>query len=170
MTNNTLVKCSIAPQSYKFFSTHAHEISGWTILSRIIHPCVPHLGGINGDVQSDISTLALNNGEQLEDFHSSIIRLQQEIMISGEIVSPTRLIFQYTKALSKSDKLRAFIAAQMTYLITFLDNNGKSTVYTGGEIHGIYRYLDMIGAPTTLATSGQRSHHFGPSSLSNKDE
>ena len=62
------------------------------------------------------------------------------------------------KALSKSDKLRAFIAPKMIDLITLLENNRKSTVYKGGDIHGIYRYLDMIGAPTTLTTSGQRSH------------
>ena len=53
-----------------------------------------------------------------------ILRLQQEIMLYGEIVSPTRILFQYTKELSKSDKLRAFIAPKMTDLITFLDNNG----------------------------------------------
>ena len=42
---------------------------------------------MNGDVQSDLDTLAFNNGEQLEYFHGRILRLQQEIMISGEIVS-----------------------------------------------------------------------------------
>ena len=36
------------------------------------------------------------------------------------------------KALTKSEKLRAFIAPKMTDLITFLDKNGKSTVYIGG--------------------------------------
>ena len=30
-----------------------------------------------------------------------------------------------------SDKLKAFIAPKSKYLITFLDNNGKSAVYTG---------------------------------------
>ena len=49
---------------------------------------------MNGDVQSDLSTLAFKDGEQLEDFHSRILRIQQEIMLSGEIVSPTRLLFQ----------------------------------------------------------------------------
>ena len=68
------------------------------------------------------------------------------------------------KALSKSEKLGAFIAPKMTYLITFLDNNGKSDFHTGGYIHGIYRYLEMIGSPTIFSTSGQRSHHFIPSS------
>ena len=120
---------------------------------------------MNGDVQSDIPKLAFNNGEQLEDFHIRILRLQQEIMFSGEISSPTRLLFQYMKALSKSDKLRAFIAPKMTDLITFLDNNGKSSVYTGRDIHGIYRYLDIIRASTTLTTVGHRFHHFCPSSL-----
>ena len=62
-------------------------------------------------------------------------------MLSGEIISPTRLLFHYIKALTKSEKLRAFIAPNMTDIITFLDNNGKSAVYTGGDIHGIYRYL-----------------------------
>ena len=77
-----------------FVSTHAHKISGWTILSILIHSRAPHLGGINGDVQSNLSTLAFNNGEQLEDFHIRILILKQEIIFSGESVSPTRLIFQ----------------------------------------------------------------------------
>ena len=55
-------------------------------------------------------------------------------MLSGEIVSPTILLPQYMKALTKIEKLKAFIAPKMTYLITFLDDNGKSDVYTGGYI------------------------------------
>ena len=90
-------------------------------------------------------------------------------MLSGEIVSPTRLLLQYMKALTKSEKLRASIAENMAYLITFLDNNRKSTVYTGADIHGIYRYLEMIGDRTKFTTSGQRCHNFGPSSSSNND-
>ena len=62
-------------------------------------------------------------------------------MLSVEIVSPTRIMFQYMKALSNSDKLRAFISPKMIDLITFLDNNIKSDVYTGGEINVIYHYL-----------------------------
>ena len=127
----------MAPQAYKFFITHAHDISGWNILSRIIHSCAPYLGGMSGDVQSDLATLAFKNGEQLEDFHSRILRIQKEIILSGEIFSPTRLLFRYMKALTKGEKLRAFIAPNMTYLITSLDNNGKSAVYKGGDIHGI---------------------------------
>ena len=83
MTNDTCVKYSMEPQSHKVFRTHTHEISVWTILSIIIHSRAPHIGGMNGDVQSDISTLVFNNGEQIEDFHSIILRLQQEIMLSG---------------------------------------------------------------------------------------
>ena len=83
------------------------------------------------------------------------------------MVSPTRLLSQYMQALTKSEKLRAFIAPKMTYIITFLDNNRKSAVYTGGDIHDIYRYLETIGDPTTLTTSDQRSHHFVPLSSSN---
>ena len=124
---------------------------------------------MDDDVQSDLATLAIKKGEQLEYFHSRIIRLQQEIILSREIFSCTRLLFQYMKALTKSDKLRDFIAPNITDLITFLDNNGKSAVYTGGNINGIYRNLEMIGDPTTLTTSGHRTHHFDPSSSSNND-
>ena len=67
------------------------------------------------------------------------------------------------KALSESDKLRAFITPKMKDLITSLDNSGKSNVYTDGDINLIYRYLDMIGSPKTLTTSGQSSHNFRPS-------
>ena len=142
----------MAPQAYKVFSTHAHEISWCTILSRLLYLHAPHLGGTNVNVQSDLATLAFKNGEQPEDFRSRIIRLQQEIMLSGQIVSPTRLIFQYMEALTKSKRLRAFIAPKMTDLITLLEKNGKYDVYTGGDIHGIYRYIEMIGDPTTLTT------------------
>ena len=68
------------------------------------------------------------------------------------------------KSFSNSDKLIAFIAPKMTDLVTFLDNNGKSAVCTGGVMHGIYFYLYIIEAPTILTTLGQRSHHFSPSS------
>ena len=44
----------------------------------------------------------------------------------------------------------------MTDLIT--------SVYKGGNIHGLYRYLEIIGPLTTLNTSDQRSRHFGPTS------
>ena len=73
------------------------------------------------------------------------------------------------KALTKSEKLRSFIAPKMIDLVTSLDKNGKYAVYTGGDIRGIYRYLEIIGDPTTLTTSGQRSRHSVPSSSSNND-
>ena len=57
----------------------------------------------------------------------------------------------------------------MTYLITFPDSNGKSAVYKGANIHGLFSYLESIGAPTTLTTSVQSSRHFGPSSSTNND-
>ena len=73
------------------------------------------------------------------------------------------------KALKKSEKLKAFMATKMTDLINFIDTIGKYTVYDGGDIHGIYRYLETIGAPTTLTTSSHRSNHYCPSSFSNND-
>ena len=85
----------MAPQSYKFVNTHAHEISGWKIISIIPYSRDPLLGGISGDVQSDISNLAFKNREQLEDFQSRILRLQHAIFICEETAYPTRLIFQY---------------------------------------------------------------------------
>ena len=88
-------------------------------------------------------------------------------MLDGEIVSLIRLILQYKKKCSKSDKPISFIAPKMIDITTLIINNGKYAVYTGGDIHGIYFYLDMIGAPTTLTTSGQRSHHFSQSSSIN---
>ena len=85
---------------------------------------------MNGDVKYDIATLAFKNGEQLEYFHIRILRLQQKIILSVEIVSPTRLLFQYVKALKNIEKLRAFIAQKMTDLITLPGKNGKYAVYT----------------------------------------
>ena len=51
------------------------------------------------------------------------------------------------KASSKSEKIKAFIAPKMTDLITLLENNRKYAVYTGGNIHRLHRYVDIIGAP-----------------------
>ena len=55
----------MAPQTYKVFSTYAYEISEWKIISRLLHLHYPHIGGMDGDVRSDLATLALNNREQL---------------------------------------------------------------------------------------------------------
>ena len=63
---------------------------------------------------------------------------------------------------SNIDKLKAFIAPKMTYLVALLDNKIKFAVYTGGNIRGICRYIEIIGAPTKLNTSGQISRHFCP--------
>ena len=57
----------------------------------------------------------------------------------------------------------------MEYLIAFLDNNRKPAAYTWEYIHELYRYLEMIGPPTTLTTSGQRSNHFDTSSYTKND-
>ena len=114
-------------QAYKVVSTHANEISGRKILSRLLHSRAPNLGGTNVDVQYDLSTLAFKNGEQLQYLQSIILILQQEIILSGETESPTRFVFQYMKALSNSNKLKAFIAPNMTDIIIFLANNRKSS-------------------------------------------
>ena len=57
----------------------------------------------------------------------------------------------------------------MIDIITFLDNNGKYCFSTGGYIHGIYRYLDIIGAPVALNTSVQNSYHLSDSYSINND-
>ena len=57
----------------------------------------------------------------------------------------------------------------MKYLITFLDNSGKLAVYTGVNLHGIYRYLEILGDQKTLTTSGQSFNHFFPSSSINNN-
>ena len=98
--------------------------------------------------------------EKIDSFHIIITRLQQEINIRGEPASPTRLIIQYTKSLSKSDKLKVFIAPNMKYLIILIENNGKLAICTGGNIHVIYHYLDIIGAPTNLTSFGHRYHPY----------
>ena len=65
------------PQVYKVFNAHYHEISVWTIISRLLHALAPHIGWMNSDVQSYLATLALNNVGQLEYFHIIILILQQ---------------------------------------------------------------------------------------------
>ena len=65
-------------------------------------------------------------------------------MLSVELILHTKLILQYMKELSNSDKLRGFIQAKITDIITFLDNKENVAVYTGEDIHVIYRYLEMI--------------------------
>ena len=73
----------MVPQAYNVFSTHAHEISVCTVLFRLLHSRAPQLWGMNGDVQSDLSTLDFKNGEKLKHFHIMILRLQQEIILYG---------------------------------------------------------------------------------------
>ena len=47
----------------------------------------PSYWGVNGGVNSDLASLAFKNIEQLEYFHSRILILQQEIILTGETLS-----------------------------------------------------------------------------------
>ena len=59
----------MAHQGYKDVNAHAHEISGSKILPRLLHARAPYFVGINGYVQSDLSTQELNNkGNNLNIF------------------------------------------------------------------------------------------------------
>ena len=57
----------------------------------------------------------------------------------------------------------------MTNLIILLKNNRNMSVYTGGDIHGLYSYIEIIVSPTILTTSDHFYHHFSPSSSTNND-
>ena len=50
----------------------------------------------------------------------------------------------------------------MTDIIIFCDNNGKLDVYTGGNINGTNRYLEIIVYLNKLTTPVQRYHNFVP--------
>ena len=50
MTNDTCVKYSMAPHAYKVVSTDASKISGWTIISRLLHSLATNLGGLHYDI------------------------------------------------------------------------------------------------------------------------
>ena len=58
------------------------------------------------------------------------------------------------KAWSKIFKLKEFIATKMKDITTLIDNNVKYAVYIRGNIHGLYRYLEMIGATMELTNTG----------------
>ena len=138
---------------YPEFSIHAPLIlEGWMVMFSLTYPPWNSI-----------------TEKKIEYLHRIIIRLQQGIILSGQNVSPTIILFRYMKALSNIDKLKEFIAPKMTYLVTFLDNNRKLAVYKGRNIHGLYSYIEMIGFPTTLTTSGWRYHPFGTSCSINND-
>ena len=73
------------------------------------------------------------------------------------------------KLLSNRDKLKAFIASNVTDLITLLDKNVKLDIYVGLNIHGLYCYLEIIGDTTNLTYSGWRSQLFVKSSSVKND-
>ena len=56
--------------------------------------------------------------------------------------------------LLNSNKPKASISPKMADLIILIDKNVKSAVYTGGNIHGLYFYLEMIVSPMKFTTSG----------------
>ena len=56
----------MAPEAYKAVNTHAYEISVCKYISRLLHACVPDVGGMNGGVRSYLATLELNNWEHNE--------------------------------------------------------------------------------------------------------
>ena len=62
LTDDTCVKFLLENQAYKVVTTFVNEISGYDILSRILHVWDPHIGGMNGNVQYDLGTLEFKQG------------------------------------------------------------------------------------------------------------
>ena len=149
-TNDTCIKYSMVLQSYKFITTHDHEISVCNILSILLQELPPCIEGINIYFQFELATLAFKQGEKLESFYIRILIPQKKVKISRWGLYPTIILFQYMQALSNSFKIKSFIVPNITYLITFPDKNLKSYVYTEGNIHGLYCYLYIIGDPNNL--------------------
>ena len=52
---------------------------------------------------------------------------------------------------------------------TTIRSSDLRMVVVGRDINVIYRYLEKIGSPTKLTTSGQRYHHLSPSYSINND-
>ena len=77
----------MAPQAHMVVNTHDYEISGWKIIFRLIHSRDPNIGGMNSDVQYELSNLAFNNGEQLGDkFYRNLLqdRLPGDKKVPGQ--------------------------------------------------------------------------------------
>ena len=55
-------------------------------------------------------------------------------------------------------------------ILKFPGNNGKLFLFTGGNIHGIYSYLEKIWSPNNLNYLDQLSHHFGTSYSTKNDK
>ena len=72
LTNDTSIKYSMETQDYKIVNTHAHEISWWEILSRLIHLHAPNFVGMNGNVQSDLTTPEFKIEKNLNIFISEL--------------------------------------------------------------------------------------------------
>ena len=60
-------------------TTHVNEISVCKILSIILYALAPHIGGMNGDVQSDIVTLEFKNGGELKIFIAYLSGLDKKL-------------------------------------------------------------------------------------------
>ena len=85
LKNGACIKYSMAFQAYKVVTAHSHKISGWTILSRLLHTRAPRLVWIIGGVQCDLATLAFKQGEQLDFFLGGILTLHQEINVFHKV-------------------------------------------------------------------------------------
>ena len=57
----------------------------------------------------------------------------------------------------------------MIDLVTLPDNNGKLAIYKGGNIHGLYSYLEISGASNTFNNLGQISNKYSPPYPTNND-
>ena len=151
MTNDTCLKLSISPQAYKVVSTDAHEISGWTIISRLLHSRATHLGGMNGDVKYYLSRLEFKNGENLKIFMALFSDLNKKLCSLEKF---SLLLDFYSSTWRHFQRVikKIFHCSQDYRSHHIPRKRRKSAVYTGGDINGIYRYIEMIGSPTTFIT------------------
>ena len=82
-----------------------HSSDGFIYLVTILHRLLPQFGGPSLNLITEIQSLFVNNGEDLEDFHMRAQALQSHIELSRMIVPPTLLFEHYLSQLNQTQHL-----------------------------------------------------------------
>ena len=125
---------------------------GFVYLATVLHKLLPQFGGPAFHLLTELKTLHINDGEELDSFHERAQALQTRITLSRVTVPPTLFFSHYLAMLNTCPSLVPHLSTYNRDFAEHIRTLGDMVPFPEG-IEEVYEYLVSSRCPVTLRTS-----------------
>ena len=152
LTDMKMISPRMCPLASRVITTDKTATDGWMLLYFLLCSRNPLLGGKGEDVIMEITTLRINQNDDIHSFYERVVDLQEKLEYSTEVISKTKLLDKYLQAMSKSMPHHHLLQYFIVDLNMHIAHQGHNKYHPTMTIHTIYQHLLSTNAPINFQT------------------